>query len=146
LPPAMGQFSSTRSGPPPEALLHRAEPDRSVVPELHGGRKRGPRRRASGDLAYTVAFEHATASVNRAPPQPYILRVTTVFRREHGDWKIVHPPRRPADPLASGPRPSSWNSCPPGWSGATKRALVSSAGRAWPARTSPRSAHLWSAG
>ena len=94
----MGQFSSTRSGPPPEALLHRAEPARSVVPELHGGRKRGPRRRASGDLAHTVASEHATASVNGAPPQPYVLRVTTVFRREHGGWKIVH---RHADPRAS---------------------------------------------
>jgi ketosteroid isomerase-like protein len=53
---------------------------------------------ASGDLAYTVAFEHTTASVNGAPPQPYMLRVTTVFRREDGDWKIVH---RHGDPLAS---------------------------------------------
>src|SRR5712671_3527777 len=43
---------------------------------------------ASGDLAYTVAFEHTTASVNGAPPQQYMLRVTTVFRREDGDWKI----------------------------------------------------------
>jgi hypothetical protein len=106
----MGQFSSTRSGPPPQALLHRAEAARSVVPELHGGRKRGPRRRASGDLARTVAFKHATASVNGAPPQPYILRVTTVFRREHGDWKIVH---RHAGPRPQSPRPNSWNSCPP---------------------------------
>jgi len=61
-------------------------------------RERDPRRRASGDLAYTVAFEHATASVNGAPPQPYILHVTTVFCREHGDWKIVH---RHAGPRAS---------------------------------------------
>ena len=53
---------------------------------------------ASGDLAYTVAFEHTTASVNGAPPQPYMLRVTTVFRREDGEWKIVH---RHGDPLAS---------------------------------------------
>jgi ketosteroid isomerase-like protein len=53
---------------------------------------------ASGDLAYTVAFEHTTASVKGAPPQPYILRVTTVFRRERGHWKIAH---RHADPLAS---------------------------------------------
>lgn len=53
---------------------------------------------ASGDLAYTVALEHTTASVNGAPPQPYMLRVTTVFRREDGQWKIVH---RHGDPLAS---------------------------------------------
>jgi ketosteroid isomerase-like protein len=53
---------------------------------------------ASGDLAYTVALEHTTAAVNGAPPQPYTLRVTTVFRREHGEWRIVH---RHGDPLAS---------------------------------------------
>ena len=53
---------------------------------------------ASGDLAYTVAFEHTTASVNGAPPEPYRLRVTTVFRREDGDWRIVH---RHGDSLAS---------------------------------------------
>ena len=53
---------------------------------------------ASGDLAFTVAFEHTTCSVNGAPPQPYMLRVTTVFRREDGEWKVVH---RHGDPLAS---------------------------------------------
>ena len=53
---------------------------------------------ASGDLAYTVALEHTTAAVNGAPPQPYTLRVTTVFRREHGEWRIVH---RHGDSLAS---------------------------------------------
>ncbi len=52
---------------------------------------------ASGDLAYTVAYEHTTASVDGAPAQ-YLLRVTTVFRREDGEWKIVH---RHGDPLAS---------------------------------------------
>jgi ketosteroid isomerase-like protein len=50
---------------------------------------------ASGDLAYLVAFEHTTASVAGEPPQPYVLRVTTVFRREDGEWKVVH---RHADP------------------------------------------------
>jgi ketosteroid isomerase-like protein len=53
---------------------------------------------ASGDLAYTVAFEHTAASVAGAPPQPYMLRVTTVFRREDGEWKVVH---RHGDTLAS---------------------------------------------
>lgn len=120
----MGQFSSTRSGPPPEALLHRAEPARSVVPELHGGRKRGPRRRARGDLAHTVAFEHATASVNGAPPRPYIFRVTTVFRREHDDWKSFT-----ATPVRGSESASElMEQLSPGWSGATKRTLPSSAG------------------
>lgn len=53
---------------------------------------------ASGDLAYTVAHEHTTASINGAPPQPYVLRVTTIFRREDGEWKVVH---RHGDPLGS---------------------------------------------
>jgi ketosteroid isomerase-like protein len=53
---------------------------------------------ASGDLAYLVALEHTTASVNGAPPAPYSLRVTTVFRREEGAWKVVH---RHGDPLTS---------------------------------------------
>ena len=50
----------------------------------------------SGDLAYLVAFEHTTASIGGAPPAPYALRVTTIFRREAGAWKVVH---RHADPL-----------------------------------------------
>ena len=51
---------------------------------------------ARGDLAYLVAVEHTTASIGGAPPAPYSLRVTTIFRREEGEWKIVH---RHADPL-----------------------------------------------
>lgn len=50
---------------------------------------------ASADLAYLGGIEHTTASVAGAPPAPYSLRVTTVFRRENGAWKIVH---RHADP------------------------------------------------
>ena len=53
---------------------------------------------ASGDLAYTVALEHTTASINGAPPRPYVLRATTIFRREDGEWKVV---LRHADALAS---------------------------------------------
>jgi ketosteroid isomerase-like protein len=53
---------------------------------------------ASGDLAYTVAYEHTTASIDGAPPSAYVLRVTTVFRRHGGEWKVVH---RHADSLTS---------------------------------------------
>jgi ketosteroid isomerase-like protein len=56
---------------------------------------------ASGDLAYIVAFEHTTASVNGAPPQPYVLRVTTLFRREDGDWKVIHRHGDPASETAA---------------------------------------------
>ncbi len=52
---------------------------------------------ASGDLAYIVGIEHTTASVGGAAPEPYALRVTTIFRRESGEWKVVH---RHADPMA----------------------------------------------
>jgi ketosteroid isomerase-like protein len=45
---------------------------------------------AAGDLAYIVALEHVTASINGAEPIPYVLRATTIFRREDGDWKVVH--------------------------------------------------------
>jgi ketosteroid isomerase-like protein len=50
----------------------------------------------SGDLAYIAGVEHTTAAVGDAAPQPYALRVTTVFRREHGEWRVVH---RHADPV-----------------------------------------------
>ena len=50
----------------------------------------------SGDLAYIVGIEHTTASVAGSPPTPYSLRVTTIFRREDGEWKVVH---RHGDPF-----------------------------------------------
>jgi ketosteroid isomerase-like protein len=44
---------------------------------------------ASGDLAYTVVFEHSQCSVNGVP-RSYRLRVTHAYRREDGEWRIVH--------------------------------------------------------
>ncbi|HEX8935814.1 MAG TPA: nuclear transport factor 2 family protein [Pseudonocardiaceae bacterium] len=44
---------------------------------------------ASEDLAYTVGFEHKTV-VADGEPVTYTLRVTHVYRREDGLWKIVH--------------------------------------------------------
>ena len=44
----------------------------------------------SGDLAYTVGFERATMSLDRGPVGPIVLRVTHIYRREDGEWKIVH--------------------------------------------------------
>jgi len=43
-----------------------------------------------GDMAYTVGYEHASASVDGGPVEPNTLRVTHIYRRENGDWKIVH--------------------------------------------------------
>jgi hypothetical protein len=31
-----------------------------------------------------------SAMWSRAEPRPYMLRVTTIFRREDGEWKVVH--------------------------------------------------------
>jgi ketosteroid isomerase-like protein len=44
----------------------------------------------SGDLAYTVAVESASASVGGGPVRPLTNRATQVCRREDGEWKIVH--------------------------------------------------------
>jgi ketosteroid isomerase-like protein len=44
---------------------------------------------ASGDLAYTVGYEHNEVSVD-GQPTTYTLRVTHVYRREDGQWRIVH--------------------------------------------------------
>lgn len=44
----------------------------------------------SGDLAYTVGFEHYDVSVGGRPVKQVAIRVTHVYRRESGEWKIVH--------------------------------------------------------
>jgi ketosteroid isomerase-like protein len=44
---------------------------------------------ASGDLAYTVGYEHNRVKVD-GEPRSYTLRVTHVYRREDGQWRIVH--------------------------------------------------------
>jgi ketosteroid isomerase-like protein len=51
---------------------------------------------ASGDLAYTVTYEHTSVSTNGEPSQ-YTLRSTQIYRREDGEWKVVH---RHGDDLA----------------------------------------------
>ncbi|MER8887402.1 nuclear transport factor 2 family protein [Mesorhizobium sp. M0816] len=42
-----------------------------------------------GDMAYTAGFEHTSASVD-GRPRTYTLRVTQVYRREGGEWRVVH--------------------------------------------------------
>jgi ketosteroid isomerase-like protein len=44
---------------------------------------------ARGDLAYTVQREITSAIVN-GESRDYVLRVTQVYRREEGAWKVVH--------------------------------------------------------
>jgi ketosteroid isomerase-like protein len=52
----------------------------------------------SGDLAYTVGYEHSIVSRDGGPLRPNRLRVTHIYRRENGEWKIVH---RHGDGLAA---------------------------------------------
>ena len=51
---------------------------------------------ASGDMAVLVAIERQHGAVSGMPDQDWSLRVTLVFRREGGRWRLVH---RHADPL-----------------------------------------------
>jgi ketosteroid isomerase-like protein len=51
----------------------------------------------SGDLAYTVSIERSEVRlVDQDKPAPMALRVTHLFRKEDGVWKLIH---RHADPL-----------------------------------------------
>ena len=42
-----------------------------------------------GDTAYTVGFEHISASVSGVP-RSYTLRATQIYRREDGTWRVAH--------------------------------------------------------
>ena len=42
-----------------------------------------------GDMAYTAALDHTSASVD-GEPRSYVLRATQVYRREEGAWKVAH--------------------------------------------------------
>jgi ketosteroid isomerase-like protein len=42
-----------------------------------------------GDLAFTAGYERTEASVN-GERRRYVLRVTQIYRREDGEWKVAH--------------------------------------------------------
>jgi ketosteroid isomerase-like protein len=53
----------------------------------------------SGDLLVTVQIEHQkVVFAGDSEPQDWNLRVTQVYRREDGTWRVVH---RHADPLVA---------------------------------------------
>lgn len=55
---------------------------------------------ASGDLGYWTGFQVATVTLGNPPKQVDMrIRVTEIFRRIDGDWKLVH---RHADSPAEG--------------------------------------------
>jgi ketosteroid isomerase-like protein len=56
-------------------------------------------RCVTSDLAYIVEVERYTAKVGgRDEATPVALRVTSIFRREDGAWRLVH---RHADPITT---------------------------------------------
>jgi ketosteroid isomerase-like protein len=56
----------------------------------------------SGDLGYIAGIEHSRVAMSAdADPTSYALRVTTVFRREEGAWKVVHRHGDPYDPASA---------------------------------------------
>lgn len=69
---------------------------------------------ASGNLAYLVAIERTSASLNGSP-YTYALRATTIFRREDGQWRTVHRhgDSLPADRTLEDVRAGRGNPTPP---------------------------------
>ena len=67
---------------------------------FHGARSFGIKQlahSASGDLGYAVWIEHGEVRVEgRDDYVPVVIRVTHVFRRQDGAWKIIH---RHGDPV-----------------------------------------------
>lgn len=56
-------------------------------------------RYEGGDLATILEIEHWRARIgDGSSVEPFQLRVTTTFRRENGEWRIVH---RHADPIST---------------------------------------------
>lgn len=71
-----------------------AEGGQTTLEILHGG--------ADGDLAYWTGLQHAVVLMAGKPdPVEMHLRVTEVFRREDGEWKMIH---RHADTLVEAAR------------------------------------------
>ncbi|MBN9567157.1 MAG: nuclear transport factor 2 family protein [Alphaproteobacteria bacterium] len=78
---------------------------RKVAPAAAGIFKKGEAKlelfsvHECGDLLVLVLLEHQTVTFSGdSAPQSWSQRVTQVYRREDGDWKIVH---RHVDPLVT---------------------------------------------
>jgi ketosteroid isomerase-like protein len=54
---------------------------------------------ATADMVVLAVIERAHVAVGGLPAQAWALRVTLVYRREGGEWRLAH---RHADPLAHG--------------------------------------------
>jgi ketosteroid isomerase-like protein len=64
-----------------------------------------------GQLAYSVGFERFNELVPDGGTKPITVRVTHVYRREDGEWKIVH---RHGSALPEDGASASFGTPPPG--------------------------------
>ena len=88
------------SGGAEQGAAHVIEVNEAGSHRFHGGTTELEilHSRESGDLAYWTGFQRASVKVEgQHDAVPMTLRVTEVFRRENGEWKLVH---RHADPLS----------------------------------------------
>ncbi|MBN8903092.1 MAG: hypothetical protein BGO51_09510 [Rhodospirillales bacterium 69-11] len=87
------------------AVVHRLDPSPEHLARLGGFFRNGDFTQeivqaiASGDVAVLVTIERQSVEVGGLPRQEWPLRVTLVFRREDGEWRLAH---RHADPLVRG--------------------------------------------
>ncbi|HEY3548126.1 MAG TPA: DUF4440 domain-containing protein [Propionicimonas sp.] len=42
------------------------------------------------DIAYVVGYEHATSRIDGGPSTPMTSRISRLYRREQGEWRIAH--------------------------------------------------------
>ena len=54
-----------------------------------------------GDMAFTAGYERTEASIN-GERRRYVLRVTQIYRREDGEWKVFHRHRDTAESTSDG--------------------------------------------
>ncbi|MEP6462418.1 MAG: nuclear transport factor 2 family protein [Frankiaceae bacterium] len=85
-------------GGPPSKHEHRAEAVRASAGTFQGGEARleHVEAHAWGDTLVVAMIERQHGQVGGLPDQDWSLRVTHVYRRDGGDWQLVH---RHADPL-----------------------------------------------
>jgi ketosteroid isomerase-like protein len=81
-------------GPPAlgwEQVLAAAEAAASVLRDGEPTRFERVSEVETAELAYILEIERTRVKIGGADvPSPVALRVTTVFRRESGGWKVVH--------------------------------------------------------
>ena len=66
---------------------------RKVASRLAGGRDVSYELlsfEASGDIAWAIGISRFTVGIDGGQIKPYALRLTNLFRKEDGEWKVVH--------------------------------------------------------